>query len=273
MDKSFIIYIILCICLIIIVYLMLYRKHIIENNLTLTDGKEPLKYIPKQIFQMVQDKKKISEAFRQNIDYIKKLNPDWNYILLDDTDIDVYFDLYYPELKPIYKKINPKYGASRADFFRYILMYREGGVYLDIKSAMSYPLNNIIKPDDEYILAHWGCECQKDKIDNTLGEYQQWHIICKPNHPFLSNVIQHVVDNIKNYKVSDGVGKPGVLKITGPIAYSEAILPIKNMHNHRLAEMNEYIGLVYNNIHQNHKNLFSKAHYSKINEPIIITTL
>jgi mannosyltransferase OCH1-like enzyme len=152
-------------------------------------------------------------------------------------------------------------------------MYREGGVYLDIKSAMKYPLDNMIRPDDEYILVHWFSREQCTVLKNKYGEYQQWHIICRPNHPYLKSVIEKVLQNILSYHASsDGVAKKGVLKLTGPIAYTLAILPIVNMHRHRLFYAHENIGLVYNNIGKNHENLFDSPHYSKIKEPIVMTS-
>ena len=255
----------------VLVLFVLRNLHIYDyRDECLTDGTEPLKHIPKKIFQLVPDKHNINALFQKNIDYIKKLNPDWTYTLYDDNDIISYIHNYYPELWPYYAKINPKYGAARADFFRYLLMYREGGVYLDIKSAMRFPLDKILYPDDEYILAHWSGNPQHDKVNNTMGEYQQWHIICKPGHPFLKKVIQTVIKNIQDYRLSDGTGKETVLKVTGPIAYTNAIIPLLDKYNHRLVEIDEMAGLVYNNLDQSHIKLFSKTHYSKISEPIIL---
>ena len=238
---------------------------------------KPLKHIPKKIFQLIADKKNIDPKFQKNIDYIRKLNPEWKYTLMDDVDIIEYIrDYYEPEILESYLRINPKYGAARADLFRYLLMYREGGVYLDIKSAATIPLSRMILPDDEYILAHWALPTKAIETGIIDGEYQQWHIICRPYHPFLYHVIQNVLANIEKYSPeSVGVGKSGVLKVTGPIAYTNAISPIRNKHSHRLVEFDEYIGLVYNNLSsgfssQSHIGLFSKPHYSKINEPIIL---
>ena len=235
-----------------------------------TDGKESLKYIPKKIFQLVSDKKKIDKKFKDNIAYIKKLNPDWTYTLMDDSDILEYLRKYYPEMIVYYNRINPKYGAARADFFRYLLIYREGGVYLDLKSAMQYPLSKIIHPNDQYILSHWNCPCQKTVLKNDDGEFQQWHVISMPKHPFLKAVIDLVVENISTYRISDGVGKNGVLKLTGPIAYTEAITPLLDIFPHKLVDTNELIGLIYNNLDSDHTSLYSKVHYSNINEPIIL---
>lgn len=256
----------------IIIFAIFYawRRKIVKDNLYL--GKEEPKYIPKKIFQIISDKNTINPRFQKNIEYIKKTNPNWQYFLYDNKSAVEYIATYYgQDMLRYYYAINPKYGASRADFFRYLLMYREGGVYLDIKSAMEYPLDSVIHPDDEYILVHWFSREQCSVLKNKYGEYQQWHIICRPNHPYLKHVIEKVIQNIENYDVfSDGVGKQGVLTVTGPIAYTLAILPIVNMYGHRLVYAHENIGLVYNNIGKNHENLFDTPHYSKIKEPIIL---
>jgi mannosyltransferase OCH1-like enzyme len=246
----------------------------------LSSTKNGSKYIPKNIYQLVQDKTKINYIFQLNIDYIKKLNPTWNYILYDDNDMIDYIKTNYGfRILNIYNMINPEYGAAKADFFRYLLMYKEGGVYLDIKSGMKYPLDEIISEDDEYILSHWSCKPQKEILGNENGEFQQWHIICRPNHPYLKAVINNVINNILNYDIEkDGVGKPGVLKVTGPIIYTQTIEPILFKYNHKLYKTNEYIGLVYNNLYttkrvsnsHSHYSLFNSTHYSNLTSPVII---
>jgi mannosyltransferase OCH1-like enzyme len=244
-------------------------KSELEYNIIQNSQKTGSDYIPKNIYQLIQNKYNIDPSFEKNIEYIKDLNPTWNHILYDDVDMIEYINKYYPNLLHIYNKINPKYGAARADFFRYLLMYREGGVYLDIKSAMKVSLDKILRPKDEYILSHWPCPYKKNETRNLLGEYQQWHIICIPNHPYLLNVINNVINNIENYDIKkDGTGKTGVLKVTGPIAYTNSIMQVKA--NHTIHESNEYIGLIYNNISKSHESLFSKTHYSLIKEPIIL---
>jgi mannosyltransferase OCH1-like enzyme len=280
MEKTIAISIIAFALIAIALSLTAIRNDTIQNYRdSFTNGdKKPLKYIPKKIFQLIADKKNIDPKFQKNIDYIRKLNPDWKYSLMDDNDIIEYIKEFYgPDILDLYLRINPKYGAARADLFRYLLMYREGGVYFDIKSASSIPLSKMILPEDEYILAHWALPTQAIETGNIDGEFQQWHIICRPYHPFLYYVIQNVLANIENYSPeSMGVGKPGVLKVTGPIIYTKTISPIRYKYSHRLVEFDEYIGLVYNNLSSgfslqtSHIGLFSKPHYSKINEPIIL---
>ena len=272
MERSFVFYMI-CILVIfgVVILVILRNRSIAEYQDKYINKSGELKYIPKKIFQLIANKNKINPDFQQNINYIKNTNPDWEYYLYDDTEMSEYIlENYGQGILEYYNKINPKYGASRADFFRYLLMYKEGGVYFDIKSASEYSLSKIILPEDEYILSYWDMPMQFLEIDHDMGEFQQWHIICRPSHPFLYAVINQVIKNIDNYNSSIGVGKTAVLKVTGPIAYTKAILPILDMYNHRIIELNEFAGLIYNNLPMSHKNLFSKTHYSKITEPVIL---
>lgn len=275
MEFSFFIYIlsVVIILTVLVCYIVRKERNREYRKSCLNNGK-PLKYIPKKIFQLVEDKSKIPVEFKENINFIKSLNPNWKYTLYDDQDIKKYIrDNYGEEILKYYNKINPKYGPARADFFRYLLIYKEGGAYFDIKSAPTLPLDTIILPDDEYILGHWDGNPQFNIVNNIRGEYQQWYIIAKPKHPFLKEVIDKVIRNIDNYTVHRfGTGKQAVLEVTGPVIYTNAISPILNNHNHRFIDLNEFAGLSYNNIQKSHVNLFNKTHYSKLTEPIIIST-
>ena len=261
--------------------LVIYLIFVCKNNYTITDrlsqniAENPRQngsdHIPKNIYQLVDDKNNMNPEFVKNVKYIKDLNPTWTHILYDDDDMIEYMKKYYPDLLHIYNKINTKYGAAKADFFRYILMYREGGVYLDIKSAMKVPLDKILKPDDEYILAHWSYPCNSAVVGVEQGEYQQWHIICRPRHPYLQQVIKDVIHNIEKYDIKrDGTGRWGVLYITGPIQYTKSIESIRKDYKHHIYDVDSYIGLVYRNISKSHTGLFSNKHYSKLDEAIIL---
>ena len=272
MEVSFVLYILCTLLIFGIISLVILRNISISEYQNKYFNKTGyIKYIPKKIFQLVADKNKINPDFQKNIEYIKKINPDWEYYLYDDNEITQYIvENYGLEFLEYYNKINPKYGAARADFFRYLLMYKEGGVYLDLKSATKYPLSNIIMPDDEYILSYWDMPMQILNVNHNMGEFQQWHIICRPRHPFLYAVIDRVIKNIDSYNSSVGVGKLAVLKVTGPIAYTKAILPILDKYNHTIINLNDFAGLIYNNLPKSHTNLFSATHYIKITEPVIL---
>ena len=236
-------------------------------------------HIPKIVHQTYFTKT-LPEKLQNNLDKMKAENPDWEFRLYDDKDITQFISAHFANLLPVYQRINTKYGAAKADFFRYLVMYKDGGVYLDIKSGLDKPLNSIIRTSDKYVLSHWPrfypkiMLGQHPGITNPLGELQQWHIIAVFGHPFLKSVIENVCNNIKHYNpLIHDFGSWGVFNLTGPIAYTEAIYPLLNKHPHRLENNHLDVGLIYVALDSNdslggHHQVFQKKHYSKLDEPI-----
>ena len=239
--------------------------------------------IPKIIHQTYA-RANVPEAIRHNILRLQQMNPGWRYVFYDDARIERFIQSHYePEIGALYARINPRYGAARADFFRYLLLYKLGGVYLDIKSSATRPLDQIIHDSDHYVLALWPNAADEPfstwgmhrELPGFLrGEYQNWHIIAEPGHPFLHQAIAHVMANIRNYDPAQhGVGKMGVMCTTGPIAYTRAIGPILHAFPHRLAGHHLDLGLQYNFAEAegalSHGQFFP-AHYSKLDEPVVL---
>jgi mannosyltransferase OCH1-like enzyme len=222
--------------------------------------------IPRIIHQTFYERS-LSTTLQANVDRLRELNPGWEYRFYDDADVEAF------------KRIDPRYGAARADFFRYLLMYKVGGVYLDIKSTVTRSLDAGLRPDDRYILSKWHLPNGEyehkglvyDLRDFEGGEYQQWHIICASGHPFLKVVMDTVLSNIDHYDpYLHQTGKRGVLRLTGPITYTKAIHRIINLHPHRVIDGRKEIGLEYNvyGEHLEHAQVF-KGHYSRQTAPIV----
>ena len=175
------------------------------------------------------------------------------------------------------KSINDSYGPAKADLFRYLILYKNGGVYLDIKSGCNKPLNQLIKNDDEFLLYYWDKENTKSRIGNENGEIPQWYIISKPGHAFLKKIIENVCKNILNYDISKhGYGKQMVLKMTGPDIFTlsiEECMKNDDKIKYRFVKIFNY--LIYNNIKipnkkfdiMSHQNEF-KNHYSTLKTPL-----
>jgi hypothetical protein len=242
----------------------------------------PADAIPR-ILHQTYPTKDLPQELRHNVERLIRTNADWQHRLYDDTDITAFITEHYGvRVLRYYQRINPRYGAARADLFRYLLMYRIGGVYLDIKSRSVRPLDDALRPGDRYILSHWkndpGSEREqwgraKQLGDLPRGEFQQWHIICAPGHPFLKAVIEGVLRNIDTYRPwSHGTGQAGVLGITGPVAYTLAIQPLLPLHPHRLVDNESELFLEYSYMKDFlHHRLFAK-HYTQLCEPVIAMT-
>lgn len=221
----------------------------------------------------------LPDPIRASVENIKALNPNWEYRFYDDAAIARFIrENYSPEIMECFDSIDPRYGASRADLFRYLLMYKIGGVYLDIKSQARKPLDEVLQDDDRFVLSVWEdkfgeCRGWGDHYELRhipAGEFQQWHIVCAPGHPFMKRVLENVLSNIKKYiPTIHGTGKPGVLRVTGPIAYTLAIHPILHQHPYRLADFRYDLGFEYNVYQGRNHEAVLKSHYSLQTSPLI----
>jgi mannosyltransferase OCH1-like enzyme len=209
-----------------------------------------------------------------NIEDMKSRNPAWEYRFYDNDGVRKYIlDSYGPQFIAYFDALNPKYGAAKADLFRYLLMYKEGGVYLDLKSRASRPLDEVLQPTDRYLLSQWttiAAHMHRDLRDIPGGEYQQWFIAAAPGHPYLKTVIEAVLRNIASYTpLRHSVGKPATLRTTGPIAYTRAIFPIRDLHPHRLVDSERDLGLDYSiYVEQEHEKVLG-GHYSEVFEELV----
>lgn len=221
--------------------------------------------IPKIIHQTFPTRKLPSQLSEVSGN-LCRLNPHWDYRFYDDAAIEQFIAHHYGAYHlDIYSRINPQYGAARADYFRYLVVYKLGGVYLDIKSTCLKPLDQFA--DDDYVLSHWHNFWGKHPEIPGGKEFQQWHIIASPEHPFLRDVIERVSDNIVRYQFDrSNVGFKAVLRTTGPIAYTLAIQPLLVSGNYRLVRGLFDCSLVYSTCwHISH----FKPHYAKLKTPLI----
>ena len=182
----------------------------------------------------------MKEPIRLNIEKIKQLNPSWHYFLYDDADIESFIEKYYGDtILSFFNRISPEYGAAKADFFRYLVIYRLGGVYLDIKSSMDKPLSDILLDSDAYVLSYWdnlqgqGHEAYghypflPEYIER--GEILQWYLIASPGHPLLRKVIATMLSHIDQYNpYVNGVGWTGTVTTTGPVMYTKVLYDALN---------------------------------------------
>lgn len=205
-------------------------------------------------------------------------NPAWTFNLYTDADIDSFILREYgDDVAAAYRRIRPEYGAARADLFRYLAVYKLGGAYLDIKSRFTRPIDTVLDGNEGFILSQWrngpgedheGMGLQADLVDMPGGEYQQWHVIAAPGHPFLRAVIVAVLDGLDGYTPwKTSVGRIGVLRLTGPIAFTRAIHPIRNQHPHRFVGYNDVVALQYSAYARS--DLFRSAHYSELTASIV----
>lgn len=143
--------------------------------------------IPKLIWQTYLTKNLPKPAKAAQKTWLQ-LNPDYNYALWDDQDLELYIQTNWDPLTFSFFKALPL-GVMKADLWRYLIIAMEGGVYSDIDSICCKPIRD------------WGFEIDKDIANVMLlglendGCFCQWTIAATPNHPAMHYVATFLVNN------------------------------------------------------------------------------
>ena len=162
--------------------------------------------IPKVIYQTFKTNK-LPFITRWHINRFRKRNPDYQYEFYDDDRIAKFFkEEFNEDVLAAYQKLN--IGAAKADMFRYAILYKKGGIYLDIDSGIKGRLHEFINPDDTAIITQEG----------HPEFYAQWALVYDAEHPFLKKTLEMVVENIIS-----NCHPNNVHAMTGPTVYTKAI--------------------------------------------------
>lgn len=162
--------------------------------------------IPKIIYQTFKTDQ-LPLLAQWHIYKLKRRNPEYNYQFYSDERILEFIRSEYgTDIFHLYSRIN--IGAAKADFFRYAILYKTGGVYLDMDSLNIVKLDSFILPSDVALIS----------LERHLEHYVQWALVYEPGHPFLEKTLEIVMDNLHTNRY------PGdVHAMTGPGAYTQAI--------------------------------------------------
>jgi len=90
---------------------------------------------------------------KYGIKQLKELNPDYEFEISDDEDVNKYIKSKIPDED--YQLIKNKHIVEKVDLWRLLKIYYEGGVYVDIDRLVNVPLKNIIKPHHRCLLPMW----------------------------------------------------------------------------------------------------------------------
>ena len=141
--------------------------------------------IPCNIFQTWQDKK-LPPLMYLAIKSIKNNNPRFRHYLFDDNECREFIkNNFDSEVLNAYNKLIP--GAYKADLWRYCILYKMGGIYLDIKYTpiKNFKFFNLL--DREYFV-----------LDNGGGGIYNALMVCKPGNEILLKAINKIVENVKH---------------------------------------------------------------------------
>lgn len=176
--------------------------------------------VPNDIY-LTWHTKKLPPKMEENVEYIKKTNPDCVVHLYDDDDCYNFIKKHFDKsVVDAYDCIMP--GAYKADLWRYCVLYQNGGIYMDIKlrPVNGFRLNTLLDKT-HYVLdrPHYRTRANlKDELEivnkpdpvkyyHSISDSNVWKtyvglynalIVSYPKNPFMLKCIHTVVENCKN---------------------------------------------------------------------------
>ena len=109
--------------------------------------------VEKKIHITWKNKNILTEKYsliRNGIYNLKNQNPEYEFIISNDEEIDEYLKMNMHEED--YNLIKGRHIVEKTDLWRLFKIYNEGGVYSDIDRLHNIPLKNLIKDDVKCIL-------------------------------------------------------------------------------------------------------------------------
>lgn len=162
--------------------------------------------IPKTIYQTFKTSE-LPFLTKWHVNRFRKNNPEYDYQFYDDKRIVDFFKAEFSEdILEAYLKLN--IGAAKADMFRYAILLKRGGVYLDIDSDITGRLDDFIQPEDTALISH----------ESHPKLFVQWALIFEAGHPILKRSLDLVMDNIANNRYPHDVHA-----MTGPTVFTKAV--------------------------------------------------
>jgi mannosyltransferase OCH1-like enzyme len=197
------------------------KKRLLDLLLKINDFKnynKPYKFfkqnynpiIPLNIFQTWYTKN-LPEHMNQRVELLKSQHPRFNHYLFDDNDCREFIkNNYNHAVLNTYDKLIP--GAYKADLWRYCILYKMGGIYLDIKLCCINGFRLIELTENE----HYVKDRPLNSIFNSL-------MVCQKGNLFLLKAINKIVENTNNNFYGNSPLSP-----TGPIMLGNLI--VKNRY-------------------------------------------
>jgi mannosyltransferase OCH1-like enzyme len=168
------------------------------------------KIIPLKIFQTWYTKD-LSPKMKERVENIKASNPEFEHHLFDDNDCREFIkNNFDSHVLHAFDSLVP--GAYKADLWRYCVLFKHGGIYLDIKLNCINGFKLIELTRSNHFV--------KDRI-SPLSIYNAF-MVCKPRTPLLWYAICNIVFNVK----TKFFGK-SALEPTGPVLLGNIVLKNK----------------------------------------------
>ena len=156
----------------------------------------------------------INDIIKEKINKMKELNPSYEYKFFNDNDMDIFVsENFNGDIIECYNKLNIR--AAKADFWRYLILYQCGGIYIDMDCMITQSLDSLITNDNDAILS---IETVGICDGPDKNYYINWAMIFAKGHPILKKTIEFLITNVKNNSYPNDI-----FNTTGPAVLTRAI--------------------------------------------------
>ena len=176
----------------------------------------------------------------------RQMNPEYSFCFYDDLKMAQYMESRFAghPILAVFRRI--RVPAARADVWRYCVLYREGGVYCDIDSAISIPLRELLDGSstemisfesnrlvdlfdidnfaDPAVFLPAPPESIRSNLEFPENIILNWLLCFEKGNPILAEVIDLIVRHFpffENRRFEDMLR--AVIHCTGPIALTQAV--------------------------------------------------
>lgn len=146
--------------------------------------------IPRVIWQTFATRTVPKQMAENSMHWIEK-NPEYDYQLFDDFDVARYIKDHYGAREKAALEAAPS-GAHRADLWRYLVIAREGGVYVDMDATCDAPISRWVRIDDDTLVVSLNGAPRFD--------VSQWAFAAPAGHPVVREAANLAVENLLKYR-------------------------------------------------------------------------
>jgi len=128
----------------------------------------------------------IPENWQAAVKSCKEINSNFEYMLWTDTKMEEFVQTNYPGFYPVYQSY--AHQIQRCDAFRYLVLYKYGGVYLDMDIVCKKNLNAYLKYDIVFAAS-----------SNIETSFTNSFLMVIPQHPFMKFCIDNLPMYVNSY--------------------------------------------------------------------------
>lgn len=179
---------------------------------------ERLPVVPRLIMQTWKNEV-VPEKWSSSPTSITRFMPEWDYVLMTDELNEKFVRENFPQYLDIY--LSFPYAIQRADVIRYMWLYVNGGVYLDLDYELTEPLDQLFTSGSGLYLM---------TSSNLSSYFTNSFMASIPGHPFWLEVLEEMKE-LYYHPPWWAIGKHlSVMMSTGPGLLTQAARKTKHIH-------------------------------------------